>query len=159
MNILSVFFGRIRAYYFGILRLNIIKSGRGGWLWGRVLGGVEFWRGRVIGGGVVGKQGFSWVYFKKYCSKHGFGFGEAAALLRLAVGLPGHSKGGGALRGAGVSGREQGKEVLHGQASINKPRNRVLLVGSCGVVQCGAGLCQLVVDKPKEGQSVFSMPR
>lgn len=25
MNVLSVFFGRIRAYYFGILRLNIIQ--------------------------------------------------------------------------------------------------------------------------------------
>lgn len=125
----------------------------------RVRGGVEYWRGRVIGGGVVDKQGFSQVYAKKFARKNGLAFGEAAALFRLAVGLPGHAKGGGALRGDRVLGGKSSEKTFHNRASINKPRGRVLVIGRNAVVQRGGALCQLVVDAPRKGESVFFMPR
>lgn len=126
---------------------------------GRFRGGVAYWRGNVSGGWGVGQQrggGFNSEYRG---ASQGVLFAESSALLGLAVGLPGNAEAGGGVAVDWKAAGEGVKQTFHNHASINKPRNRVLLVGSCGVVQCGAGLCQLVVDRPKEGQSVFSMPR
>lgn len=164
MNILAVI-GRIGAFFntvekriicsIAITYVKCIAS---------VNAGRLYWRGRVVGGGEfgaagVGQQGGGWRYAEKFASKHGLGFREAAALFRLAVGLPGKTKGGGALGGAGVFDGQQVEKRLHVSAPINRPRGRVLVVGFNGVVCRNGSLCQLVVDAPQKVESVFSMPR
>ena len=145
-----------------IFRLCIIQKigirarrwGRG--LLGRVVcrvgGGIEYWRGRVGFGGVE-KQGARWVYAAKFAGKHGLTFREAAALCRLAVGLPAHAERGGALGGAGVDGGKGRKEGGHGSLSvINKARGRVVVTRDGVEVQYRLPLCQFVVDGSKSGQ-------
>lgn len=166
----GVFFGVIAALCFvgvavsliQVFRLYIIQSvwirarrwGRG--LLGRVVrrvgGGVEYWRGRVGFGGVE-KQGAGWVYAAKFAGKHGLTFREAAALCRLAVGLPAHAERGCALGGAGVDGGKGRKEGWHGSLSvINKARGRVVVTRDGVEVQYRLPLCQFVVDGSKSGQ-------
>ena len=126
---------------------------------GQVRGGVDYWRGNVSGGWGVGQQrggGFNSEYRG---ASHGVLFAEPSALLGLAVGLPGNAEAGGGVAVDWKAAGDGVKQIFHNHASVSRPRRRVLLIGSCGVVQCGAGLCQLVVDRTKEGQSVFSMPR
>lgn len=158
----GVFFGIILAVYFVACRLYIIQSvgirarrwGRG--LLGRVVcrvgGGVEYWRGRVGFGGVE-KQGAGWIYAAKFAGKHGLAFREAAALCRLAIGLPAHAKSGGALGGAGIEGGKGRKEGRHVALSVvNQARGRVIVTRARVAVQYRLPLCQFVVDGPKIGQ-------
>lgn len=92
----------------------------------RVRGGVVYWRGRVFPGG-VGEQGLAGVYFEDCGGAKGGGVGEAVALYRLAEGLAGYAKGGGALGGAGVEGGEGGKQGGHFVASVRRARRRVVV--------------------------------
>lgn len=161
----GVFFGVIIASYFVACRLSIIQSvgirarrwGRGllGWVVCRVGGGVEYWRGRVGFGGVE-EQGARWVYAAKFAGKHGLAFREAAALCRLAVGLPAHAKSGGALGCAGIEGGKGRKEGWHLALSvINRARGRVIVTRAGVAVLYRLPLCQVVVGGPKSGQLHF----
>lgn len=140
----------------------IIQRRRGGFggglIGGRVRAGVAYWRGQVFGRG-IDEQGFSGVNVEQGGGFEGCGIGKLAALLRLAVGLPGKTKGGGALGGAGVFDGQQVEKRLHVSAPINRPRGRVLVVGFNGVVCRNGSLCQLVIDAPQKVESVFSMTR
>lgn len=142
--------------------IYIIQSRRKGFgrglIGGRVGAGVAYWRGNVFGRG-VDKKGFAGVNVEQGGGFDGGRVGKLAALLRLAVGLPGKTKGGGALRGAGVFVGQQVEKRLHVSAPINRPRGRVLVVGFNGVVRRNGVLCKLVVDAPQKVESVFSMPR
>ena len=102
---------------------------------GQFCGGLAYWRGGVFAGGVNQKR-VSLRYAYKYACKHGLGFREAAALLRLVVGLPAKAKSGGALRGAGETGFEQVEQSGHGAVPP---------------------MCQLIVDASNTGQLVLSI--
>lgn len=151
--------GIVTAAVLGAVVLYIIQSRRLGlFFFARVRGGVEFWRGGVFPGGIH-KQRLRWVYFKKYCRKHGFGFGEAAALCRLAVGLSADAKGGGASGAAGVAGFEQFKKLGHGAGlPVHRARRRVVVSPSWDRFAFPACLRQRVVDGAGFGQSVSFMP-
>ena len=118
---------------------------------GRVAGGFEFWRGRVLFGG-VGEQGGGGVDTQKGGGANGGLFRHAAARGGLLECLPTHAKSGGALRGAGVEGGESGKEGGHGALSTNKARGWVIVTRAGAVVQYRLPMCQLVVDGPVIGQ-------
>lgn len=118
---------------------------------GRVAGGFEFWRGRVLFGG-VGEHGGGWVDTQKGGGANGGLFRQAAARGGLLECLPTHAKSGGALRGAGVEGGESGKEGGHGALYTNKARGRVIVTRAGVSVQYRLPLCQFVVDGSKIGQ-------
>ena len=118
---------------------------------GRVAGGFEFWRGRVLSGG-VGEQGGGGVDTQKGGGANGGLFRQAAARGGLLECLPTHAKSGGALRGAGVEGGESGKEGGHGSNLINQARGQVVVKRGGAVVQYRLPLCQRVVDGPVIGQ-------
>ena len=108
-------------------------------------GGVVYWRGRVFAGGIQ-KKGFGWRYAYKFAGKHGFGFREAAALCRLAVGLAGHPERGGNLGGAGVEGGKSGKQGGHGVASVSRARRVVVVSPSWSRFSVPTYLRQRVID-------------
>lgn len=122
---------------------------------GLVLGGVAYWRGRVIGG--VDEQGAAFFDADKVSGTHGGAVGEAAALYGLAVGLPADLERGGAFGGAGVFGA---KKVKKGGHDIYPRRARRLVVvnPSWGRLQVPTVLRQRVVDGAGKGQLFFSIP-
>lgn len=158
MGMLSVI-GAVGAFFYTVA-MRIICIIRGCYVKCRahVRGGVEYWRGGVVGGGIE-KQRIRWRYFKKYASKHGLAFGEVPAALRLLVGLPTHAKGGGASGGDSVADFQQVKEVLHGAGlPVHRARRRVVVSPSWARFSLPTCLRQRVVDGSAKGQSVFFMP-
>lgn len=123
---------------------------------GRVAGGFEFWRGRVLVRG-VGEQGGGWVNAQQSGGAERGAFGEAAAGACLAVGLPAHAKRGGGAGCGGVEGGKGDKEGGHGSNLINQARGRVVVTRAGVAVQYRLPLCQVVVDGPKSGQLHFSI--
>ena len=103
----SAFFKAVVTRIICIIGASYVNFGR------RVRGGVDYWRGHVFGGGAVGKKGGGAVNAEQIGATQGGFVAEAVALYRLAVGLAGYSKSGGALRGAGVKGGEGGKNRGH----------------------------------------------
>lgn len=123
-----------------------------------VQGGVEFWRGRVLGGGVV-EQGRAGVEVEQGGGADGGAFRKAAAGSGLTVGLPADAKGGGAGGAAGIAGFEQFKKLGHGAGlSVHRARRRVVVSPSWDRFAFPACLRQRVVDGAGFGQSVFFMP-
>ena len=118
---------------------------------GRVAGGFEFWRGRVLSGG-VGEQGGGWVNAQQGGGAKRGAFGQAAAGLGLAECLPAHAKRSGGAGCGGVEGGKSGKEGGHGALSVNQARGRVIVTRAGAVVQYRLPLCQRVVDGPVLGQ-------
>lgn len=114
---------------------------------GQVRGGVAFWRGRVLSGG-VDKQGLSGVDFEQRGGADGGAVGEAAAGAGLVIGLPGDAKGRSAAGGAVEQRVESGKEGLHGLPLVNRAR--------CWV-QYPRLYCQVVVDGRYAGQLVLAI--
>lgn len=120
-------------------------------LQGRVAGGYEFWRGRVLSGG-VGEQSGGWVNAQQGGGAKRGAFGKAAAGLGLAECLPAHAKRSGGAGCCGVEGGKSGKEGGHGALSVNKARGRVIVTRAGVSVQYRLPLCQFVVDGSKIGQ-------
>lgn len=118
---------------------------------GRVAGGFEFWRGRVLSGG-VGEQGGGGVDTQKGGGANGGLFRQAAARGGLLECLPTNAKSGGGACGGGVEGGKGGKEGGHGSNLINQARGRVVVTRAGAVVQYRFPLCQRVVDGPVIGQ-------
>ena len=118
---------------------------------GRVAGGFEFWRGRVLFGG-VGEQRGGWVNVKQGGGAKRGAFGKAAAGLGLAECLAAHAKRSGGAGCGGVEGGKSGKEGGHGALSVNKARGRVIVTRAGVSVQYRLPLCQFVVDGSKIGQ-------
>lgn len=108
---------------------------------GKVGGGVEYWRG-----GVIGKKGGG-----AQCD----GVGEFASLHGGSEGLAGNAKSGGALGGASVLADKCGN---HGV--ISKARQRVVPYAQSpdGCQMLVALVWQCCDGRPYKGQSVFSMP-
>lgn len=111
-------------------------------------GGVAYWSGRVLAGG-VDKQGLAGVDFEQGGGTDGGAVGQAAAGACLVIGLPGDSKRGGAT-GGGVEHRVDGnKECLHDSLPlVSRARCRV---------QYPRLYRQVVVDGRWIGQSIFSI--
>lgn len=120
-------------------------------LGGRFRGGLAFWRGRVLSGG-VGQQRGGWVDAQQGGGAKCGAFGQAAAGLGLAECLPAHAKRSGGAGGGGVEGSKSGKDGWHGALSVNKARGRVIVTRGGVAVQYRLTLCQLVVDGSKIGQ-------
>jgi len=110
-----------------------------------VRGGVIYWRGRVLAGG-VGEQGLAGVDIEQGGGANGGAVREAAALCRLAVGLAGHSERGGNLGGAGVEGGKSGKQGGHGVASVSRARRFVVVSPSWSRFSVPTYLRQRVID-------------
>ena len=148
-------------------RLNIIqriarnsrRGGRFGGLLGdvsgKIRGGFAYWSGRWGFG--VNKQGLRRVYVYKCCRKHGFGFGEAAALLRLLVSLPRHSERSGAAGGLADTAGQLVEKTFHSVPRINRARARVVVTQRGAWVQLQLPLCQLDVDKSAGSKSKLFM--
>ena len=111
----------------------------------RARGGVFYWRGRVLAGG-VGEQGLAGVDLEQGGGANGCAVGEAAALGRLAVGLAGHSERGGNLGGAGIDALEGGKQGGHGVASVSRARRFVVVSPSWSRFSVPTYLRQRVID-------------
>ena len=118
---------------------------------GRVRGGFEFWRGRVLSGGVGEKRG-GWVNAQQGGGAKRGAFRKAAAGLGLAECLPAHAKRSGGAGCCGVEGGKGGKEGGHGSILINQARGQVVVKRGGAVVQYRLPLCQRVVDGPVIGQ-------
>lgn len=158
MNSIAVFFGIICAAYFVACGLYIMQSKRGGldWLGARVRGGVGYWRGRVLSGG-VDKQGFAGVDIEQGGGADRGAVGESAARAGLLESLTGQAKRGGALGGAGEASGEQVKEILHGGLPVRRARFRVMpwVGGGWHPVR----VRQCLVDAAADSKSVFSIAR
>ena len=115
-------FGRCFRLLFGrfffVLHLN-----------GKLAGAAAYWRGNVFTRGVA-EQGFPRVDFEQGGGAKGGGVREALTLCRLAVGLTGNAKRGGALGGAAVEGGKGGKEGGHGSLSVRRARRLVVAAPS-----------------------------
>ena len=127
-------FGRALGLFFFVQNLRA-----------RVRGGVVYWRGRVLAGG-VGEQGLSGVDIEQGGGANGSAVRKAAALCRLAVGLAGHSELGGNLGGAGVEGGKSGKQVGYGVASVSRARRFVVVSPSWSRFSVPTYLRQRVID-------------
>lgn len=114
-------------------------------LLGRVRGGVAYWRGNVLPGSVF-EQGGGGVNAQQGGGSDSGLFRQTAALFRLAVGLSAHSKGGGALRGAGVNGGKGGKKAGHGLSPLHKARKLVIAGPAWGRYEKPSYLRQRVID-------------
>lgn len=154
MNIFS--HGRNAGAFFCFLQLRIIKRlaiiGRafGSFFFVKnlpssVRGGVIYWRGRVLAGG-VGEQGLSGVDIEQGGGANGGAVRKAAALCRLVVGLAGHPERGGNLGGAGVEGGKGGKQGGHVVASVGKARRFVVVSPSWSRFSVPTYLRQRVID-------------
>lgn len=125
---------------------------------GAIRGGIAYWGGHVFGGGAVAQKRGGAVDLENVSAAQGGFVAEPAALDCLTVGLSGDSKAGGGFHVNGEAAAHQGNQIFHAGVSINRARCRVLVVGKNFVAQRGKGLCQLVVDAPKKGESVSFMP-
>ena len=114
-------------------------------------GGFEYWRGRVLFGG-VGEQRGGWVNVKQGGGAKRGAFGQAAAGLGLAECLSAHAKRSGGAGCGGVDGGKSGKDGGHGSLSVNKARGRVIVTRGGVAVRYRMTLCQVVVYGPKFGQ-------
>lgn len=118
-----------------------------GGLAGRVRGGVDYWRGRVLVGD-VGEQCRARIDFQQGGGAQRGGVGQAAAGFGLLIGLAADSNGGGDAGGAQVGelGGEQFKKGHSGYLPHHRARRRL-----------ARPMCQRVVDAAEKGESVFSI--
>ena len=114
-------------------------------LQGRVAGGYEFWRGRVLSGG-VGEQSGGWVNAQQGGGAKRGAFGKAAAGLGLAECLPAHAKRSGGAGCGGVEGGKSGKQVGYGVASVSRARRFVVVSPSWSRFSVPTYLRQRVID-------------
>ena len=113
--------GRVRLFFGRIFYVLNLR--------GRVAGGLRYWRGNVIAGGVC-KQGLAGVNVEQRGGADSGGVGQAAALLRLAVGLATDAESGGGLGRAAVESRKGGKDSGHGVPRVRRARRLVIAAPS-----------------------------
>jgi len=123
---------------------------------------VAFWRGGVLCVvGSVKQQGAAGVDAKQRGGANGGGFGEAAALHGLAVGLAAHSKGCSGFCGAGEKAGKGGEQSKHGGFSkVGKARRRVVFSPAFSRLELPTCIRQRMVDgnglfKPKNNLRSF----
>lgn len=152
--------GRGFSAFFCAVQVRIICIIRAvfGGVVGRVRGGVIYWRGRVLAGG-VGQQGLSGVDFQQGGGAQCGAVGQAAAGGGLLIGLAADSKARGDGSGAvvGELGGEQFKKVHSGYIPHHRARRRVIVSPAWHRFEFPTALRQRVVDGAGKGQSVFSI--
>lgn len=142
-----------RFFYLAALRIICIEGAFFGgyvkscfcWLGGKFRGGLGYWRGRVLAGG-VDKQGLTGVDFEQRGGADGGAVRQAAAGAGLVEGLPTDTQRGGATGGNREGGNKSVKKVFHG----------VRLYKGGALVQ-RRGVRQVVVGVFRAGQSVLFM--
>lgn len=149
---LSAFFYSVAMRIICIIRVNYVKCR------GRVRGGVLYWRGWVIGGGIE-QQGRAGLHVEQGGGTNRGAVGEPAAGACLVVCLPADVESRSAARRGGVADFQQVKKVLHGAGlPVHRARRRVVVSPSWARFSLPTCLRQRVVDGAEKGQSVFFMP-
>jgi len=146
-------------------RLYIIQRERGregwrggvvGWLLDQWAAGVEYWRGRVSGGGGVGEKRGTGFDTQKGGSFEGASGGKASAGKRAIECLAGNAKGGGAMLTAFKFGNEpKNQSVFHG--GISRARRRIPGSGECLQLK-EAFIRQVLAGETEKSKSIFSIP-
>lgn len=157
MNMLAVIGAECAFLYAFRLRIICIIRARYVQFCRHFRGGVAYWQGRVLGGGVRQQSGAG-VDLEKAGGADGCAVGEAAPGVGLVVCLPGHSERSGAAGRGAVAGLKQGKEVLHGGRPVHRARRVVVVNPSWCRFDMPTAIRQRVVDGAEKGQSVFFMP-
>lgn len=157
MNMQSVIGAKGAFLYAGLVRIICIIRACYVQFCGHIRGGVVYWRGRVLGGGVRQQCG-AWVEVEQGGGADGGAVGKAAPGAGLAVGLPADSKRSGAAGRGGVAAFEQGKKVLHGGLPVHRARRVVVVNPSWCRFDMPTAIRQRVVDGAEKGQSVISIP-
>lgn len=112
---------------------------------GRVRGGLDFWRGNVFAERVT-EQDFCRAGLEQCGGAYRYCIAQAAALLRLAVGLATDAECGGGLGCAAVEGSKGGKDSGHGVPRVRRARRLVIAAPSWERYALPTCLRQRMVD-------------
>lgn len=134
-----------RCAVFVIIRLRLGRIFCALNLRGRVAGGVDFWRGNVFAERVT-EQDFCRAGLEQCGGAYRYCIAQAAALLRLAVGLATDAECGGGLGCAAVEGSKGGKDSGHGVPCVRRARRLVIAAPSWERYALPTCLRQRMVD-------------